>query len=308
MNKNILWGIILILLIINGLTLTLWKKQQEEVIQTSTTKIEEKIDNSDKQVVIARVGDRNIFQQELMERLLSLYGSDVLKEMINQEVVFQMAQRNNIDISDKELQVEIDFLKANSSDQIDSISLTNEDEWKKEIKYLMLLEKLITKDVVISEEELLTFYNDNQELYSIPTTYQLSHIVVGSIEEANSVIEELENGSDFSTLAMERSEDVFTASQGGNLGYIREDSGFVPDEYIEQVQNLKVGSWSKKPIKTKDGYSVLFLNDVINQKSYRFNDVKDQIRRQLAMQQTDGTLTPDTFWPQIGVEIIKETN
>ena len=64
------------------------------------------------------------------------------------------------------------------------------------------------------------FYENNKNLYNIPTSYRTSVIYSSTEAEAKEVVKELENGSSFEGLARERSTDVSSASLGGDIGYV----------------------------------------------------------------------------------------
>ena len=295
LQKNILMGIIVILLITNGLTLTVWKSNEKQVSSNNS------VVNQDAAAAVAVVGDKKITYQELIAELEANYGKDMLKELVNREVIRQMAEEKNISISSEQVDRELTLLKTVYQEGVDSSTFMNEDKWREEIKYLMLLEELLTQDVVISTQELKEFYRENEDMYHVPTTYHLYHIVVSTEAEANDVLEELNNGSNFSVLAMERSNDVFSASQGGDLGYISSNSGYVPEKYIEVVKGIEEGEWSL-PIQTEEGYAIVYVKEIIENRTYTFEDVKDQIRRQLAMQQIGGTYSAEPFWSEVGVD------
>nr|WP_239586042.1 peptidyl-prolyl cis-trans isomerase [Bacillus mesophilus] len=160
---------------------------------------------------------------------------------------------------------------------------------------------MLTKDVVIPDEDVEEFYKENQSLYDIPTTYHLSHIKVTTEEEAETVITELENGSDFSVLAMEKSIDEFTSNQGGDLGYVTVESGYIPAEYEDVLSSLNVNSW-EGPVQVGEEFAVLYLHEIMEGKEYSFDDVKEHIRRQLALGQIEGRVTAEQFWNEIEVD------
>jgi foldase protein PrsA len=177
----------------------------------------------------------------------------------------------------------------------------NDEHWKEQIELSILLEELLTKDAVISEEEMKHFYKENKHLYEIPKSYHLSHIVVKTKETAEQVRDELKNGSSFSALAMEKSIDEFSANRGGELGYVNADNGYAPDTYLEVAENLNPNEWSE-PIQVEDGYAVVILHEVIDAVTYSYEDVKDQIKRQIAIDQMNGTISVEPFWKELNVK------
>jgi foldase protein PrsA len=255
-------------------------------------------------VTLATVGTVDISEARLIEQLKKQHGQKVLKDIINKEVVFQLAKKQGIKLSAAVIEQEINFVKtmySNSIHQSENITF-DDDLIKEDVMYVLLLEEIYTRDIVISEEELINFYNENKEFYNSQDTYLVSHIVVPTLEEIDQVVEELSAGSSFSVLAMEKSVDMVTASEGGNIGYIQSDSSHVPTQYFQEVEKLEVGQWSE-PIKLKDEYAVILLKEKIAGRTYTFEQLKGQIRRQLALQQLDGEVSAEQFWDDIGVEM-----
>ena len=100
---------------------------------------------------------------------------------------------------------------------------------------------------------------------------------------------------------MERSIEEFSANEGGDIGYISEEDERYPIEYIQVAKKLKTGTYSK-PIKVEQGYAILKLEGKISGKKYAFEDVKEQIRRQIALEQMKTPVTASTFWDDAKVD------
>ena len=70
------------------------------------------------------------------------------------------------------------------------------------------------------------------------------------------IISKLKDGEDFAKLAKEYSKDEKTSSNGGSLGKVNTDS--VEEEVFSALLNLKDGSYSTSPVKTSNGYYILY--------------------------------------------------
>jgi foldase protein PrsA len=250
--------------------------------------------------VVATVGEKNISQQDWLHQLERLYGKETLKEIINREVIYQLADKYNITVSEEVIEQELTMIKA-MYNSIDHEKIADQEELRNQIKYNILLEEMLTRDVTIPEEHIQNFYDENQALYLIPTTYHLSHITVKTMEDAEMVVKELESGSDFSVLAMEKSTDEFSSNQGGDLGFVTTESGYIPEEYEPTLPSLKVNNW-EGPIQVGEEFAVIYLHEVIKGKEYSFVDVKEHIRRQLALGQIEGKVTAEQFWNEVNVD------
>ena len=49
------------------------------------------------------------------------------------------------------------------------------------------------------------------------------------------------------------------------------------------------------------GYAVIMLHEKIEGKAFTYDDVKSKIRRQIALEQMEGSVSVDPLWDEIGV-------
>lgn len=249
---------------------------------------------------IATIGGKSVTREEWLKEMEDQYGKSTLEDMINVRVVEQLAKKNNLKISKSEVDREFLLIKAvNNSFYEDEH--TTEKEWKDQIRYNILLEELLTRDIDISNKELESFYNKNKELYQFDDSYRIRHIVVKDEEEAREVLKELKGGSSFEAVAAERSTDRYTSPYGGDLGFVTEASDNIPTAYIEEAKTLKEDEWSQEPIKVSNGYAIIQLKEKLKARTFSFDEVKDQIRRQIAMDQLGDKATVKTLWKEADV-------
>ena len=249
---------------------------------------------------VATIGKKTILRQDWLNELESRYGKDVLKGMVDQKVIEEMAAKYHINVSSQDVDREFRMLQS-TTNSFSKQNSKNENKWKEQIRSNLLLEELLTKDVEISTGELESYYQKNKDLFNVPSAYHLSHIVVPKQEEADKAMQELAQGSNFSTLAMERSIDEFSANEGGDIGYISVGDERYPGQYIEVAKELKIGAYSM-PVKVEEGYAILKLDGKVGGKKYSFADVKEQIRRQIALEQMKSPASATTFWDDARVE------
>jgi foldase protein PrsA len=250
--------------------------------------------------VVATVGGDSVTREDWLYSLEQKYGEQELKQMINQKVIEKVAKKYDISVSDKEINQEYDLIRS-VYNSFDEEYTEDEETVKAQIKTDLLLEELLTRDVEISEEEMKSFYEQNEEMYSIPEMYNLKQIKVSDKAQAGQVVKELEDGSNFDVLAMERSIDVQSAHLGGEIGYIPADGELLSPEAVKELDSLKVGQWSQ-PVKSGSDYVIYLLEDIMKERNYSYDDVKSQIRRQLAIEQVETPLLPESFWDEAGVE------
>lgn len=248
---------------------------------------------------VASVDGGTITREMWLSAMEEKIGRETLKELVDQKVMEAAAKEYKISVSKKEVNTEIALLQARGEDAYVGL---NQEKERELVQSSLILEKVLTKDIVIDEKELKKQYDDQIDLYHIDTSYRLSMIKVPTAEEAEQTIKELKDGSDFSALAKEKSDDIQSASLGGDLGYVNKKTEYVDKEVIEAASNLKKGKVSKPVALSDDTYAVLILNDKIKGKKFKFKEVKNHIHRQLAMEQLPEKVTPDAFWKDFDVE------
>lgn len=250
--------------------------------------------------VVASVGKSDITRQEWLNELEARYGKDVLKDMIDQKVIKEMSVKYNIKVSEKDVEREYRILQTTYNTSSEN-KKTTEKKWKEYIRNSLLQEEILTRDVKVSEKEMKAYFEENKELFTIPDAYRVSHIIVKSSDEAKEAIKELEQGSSFSVLAMERSIEEFSANEGGDIGYLMEGDERYPSEYLQAVKNLKEDAWSD-PIQVEQGFAIVKLEGKIKGQKYPYRDVKQQIRREIALEQMKTSASATTFWDELKVE------
>lgn len=249
--------------------------------------------------VVATVGKKDITRQDLLHILEERYGENLLKDLINQEVIETLAKKYKVQISDAAVEREMLLIKTMyGTTSHDSAS---EASFRRQIEISLILEEILTKDVLVPEEELKAYYDENHSLYEIPTSYHVSQIIVKTLDEAKRVSQELEDGSNFAALAMEKSIDELSAAHGGDIGVIQEGDSTFSDDYWESVRSLQPNEWSG-PIKVEEGYAIVMLHEVIEGKSYPFEEMKNEIRRLIALEQMEDRSSVESFWDEVDVQ------
>ena len=105
------------------------------------------------------------------------------------------------------------------------------------------------------------------------------HILVKTEPEALSIIDQLNKGADFTTLAKKYSTDLGAAS-GGDLGYFTRND-MVP-AFAAAAFALKPGQYTKTPVKTQFGWHVILVVDRRVKQPPTLDQARDQVSHMLA--------------------------
>lgn len=132
----------------------------------------------------------------------------------------------------------------------------------------------------VSEDQLKQEY-DRLKTKLGDKEYNARHILVGTEDEAKSIIAQLGKKAKFEKLAA-KSMDAGSAERGGSLGWTV-PGNFVPP-FANALLNLKKGEYTKEPVQSQYGWHVIKLDDVRDLKVPPFEEIKPQLQQRLQQQ------------------------
>jgi len=220
-----------------------------------------------------------------------------------------------IDVKDEEVKdayikkfvkAKVELVKIETKDLLKDITLTDKDvknfyeehkqdfktPEKRKFKYLLLKVDDFIKEVNIPQEEIQRYYNQNQESFKEEEQVRARHILLRignkNEEDVKKQIQALLNrakaGEDFAQLAKQYSEDLASASNGGDLGYFQR--GRMVKEFEDLAFSLKIGDIGG-PVKTNFGYHIIKIEDHKPKRIKTLFEVQDEIRKLLASPQAE---------------------
>lgn len=222
-----------------------------------------------------------------VEEALSLKLS-VLDELVTNEILTELAQKEGLvatdgEVEDKFTESKSAFTEDEFQRQLKDRGLTL-DDYKQEIRRTLTIQKLYNREVeskiTVTDQEITDYFNQNRAQFNVSETqYRIAQIVVTPRKDAQirnrknddatndaeahrklaALTQKLNDGEDFSTLAMDYSEDPTTAATGGDNGYIPESALDRTDPALKKaVLSLKPGQVSPV-VALKDAYYILKL-------------------------------------------------
>jgi peptidyl-prolyl cis-trans isomerase C len=134
----------------------------------------------------------------------------------------------------------------------------------------------------VSEAEIQKAYDEAKEK-SGGKEYKVRHILLGTEDEAKSVIAALDKGAKFEDLA-KKSKDAGTRDRGGELDWMT-PGGNLDKAFSDAMVNLGKGKYTETPVHTRYGYHVIQVEDIRPLKFPPLEDVKERIEQQLKQRQ-----------------------
>ncbi|WP_329346252.1 peptidylprolyl isomerase [Vibrio natriegens] len=179
----------------------------------------------------------------------------------------------NVELTDEEIQ---DYYKANQD------NFTRPEQAK--VAYIELSAEALKTQIEVSDEEVQKYYDEHLDKYSSEEQRRVAHILVEGDDEAKAqaILDELNNGAEFATLAEEKSDDFGSAEIGGDLGWIERD---VMDPAFEEAAFAleNVGDVSEL-VKSDFGYHIIKLEELKDSVAKPFADVAAEIKQELVDQ------------------------
>jgi len=212
----------------------------------------------------------------------------VLEAMINDTLLKQQAQRFEIQVSDAEIDNQIQQIQdENNLSQAEFEQAVQEqgmdlDQYREalreEIKKNRILSNMVRQKVVVAEDEMRAFYQEHKDDYKQPKQVHLGIIVHPRKSRLEKVRQDIVSGKTRFAQAAGSVSQGPGADQGGDLGrYAWED---LKPEWREILKNLEPGELS--PVFTLQGnYALLYLKQFNDKKVQPFETVKEEIRQQL---------------------------
>lgn len=224
--------------------------------------------------------------------------SEVLKDLIDRELVFQQSRKKGIQISPDEVEKEIGAIKQRYSDpkQFEAIltqmNLT-EASLRSQIADRAAIRAYVNQEIgakiTISDTDTKAFYDGHPELFQKPEEIRARHILIKVAADANAdtksqarkkledIKKRVDGGEDFAELAKTNSEDS-SAAQGGDLGFFPKGRMVAPFETAAfALQNNQISDI----IETQFGFHLIQVVDRREAKSMGYEEVKAKINANL---------------------------
>ncbi len=222
-------------------------------------------------------------KSRLTEQGIQMPPDEVLLDQVNERLIveelqLQMGNRAGVRISDGELNATMEDIARNNNLTLDEFVSSFEtrdqtyEEFRNQIRKEMIIQRVqrgkVASSIEITEQELFAFLASEEALDQLYPEYEVAQILVPTESLANTLVEEIQSGKDFSVLAQQYSK-ASNAGNGGSLGFRKINA--MPSIFAEAVKNKSIGFVSN-PLKTGAGFQILKLTD----KRGRFVQYEDQ--------------------------------
>jgi peptidyl-prolyl cis-trans isomerase SurA len=211
-------------------------------------------------------------QQPAGEQATSL-RLNILRELIDDEILRRRAEKLGLLATDEDVDRKLSEIKSPYTKEEFDARLKEKkitlDDFKRDLRRSLTVDKVLNKEVTskinVSDQDIAEYYNAHKSEFNlIEPQYHLAQILVTTTpnqvhnlkndkaqneaearKKIDILINHLDSGDDFGTLAMNFSEDTETSGNGGDLGFAPESSLRNTDAATRDVVvKLKPGQYS----------------------------------------------------------------
>ncbi len=276
--------------------------------------------------VVAVINDSIVLRSELDARMIPVIGeaqsiadakererrieklrSQVLEEMVNEELIVQAAEAAKIEVESAEVQAALDEIKT--SNNLDDAALGQvlaaqgytlanyKQDLRRQLMRLRAINQLVAPKVNVTDEDVRARYDQMQRRSEAVSAVQLSHIlfklpenpteqqIAQAKERAATVIERVKGGQPFAQVAAEVSDDVGTKATGGELGWFQRGSLANPD-WEPVVFSMEKGD-VRGPVTGPQGMHVFHVTEIKRSDLKSYAEMKEGITRELRRKDLD---------------------
>ncbi|QTA87967.1 Chaperone SurA N-terminal domain-containing protein [Desulfonema magnum] len=224
---------------------------------------------------------------------------DILSHLIDQKLTDQETKRFGISVKEKEIDKTIERIKESNFYTDEDLrkglarqNLTME-EYRERIREQILRSKLVNMEIrsriVITKEDIKSYYDSHSEIYQGEKKYHLRHILLeipsladetGKLEikeKADAMLEKIKTGEPFENMARKYSQSS-AAAKGGDLGMFGHD--VLSPQLRETLKGMKAGEVT--PVLDTDlGYQIFLVQEIRDARAKSLEEASPEIQEKL---------------------------
>ena len=236
---------------------------------------------TDAEVAIAAVNGQPITRQDFYIALSETAGKPVLDQLIAEMLIAQAAAGAGVSVSNEEVELEFEAVRQQVGPEFEILLAQygmTADDLRKNIQISLLVFKVSTKDVIVTDEQINTYYDEHSAEFESPEMVKASHILVDTEAEAQAALDRIRAGADFGEVAAAVSMDPMTAPNGGDLGFFA--AGEMVKEFEDAAFALRAGEISGI-VETDYGYHIIQVTDRVEPRRASVEEVSGKIEQLL---------------------------
>ncbi|AQZ87632.1 peptidylprolyl isomerase [Escherichia coli] len=252
---------------------------KQAIFATPAFQVDGKFDNSRYNGILNQMGmTADQYAQALRNQLTTqqlingVAGTDFMLKGETDELAALVAQQRVV----REATIDVNALAAKqpvTEQEIASYYEQNNFMTPEQFRVSYIKLDAATMQQPVSDADIQSYYDQHQDQFTQPQRTRYSIIQTKTEDEAKAVLDELNKGGDFAALAKEKSADIISARNGGDMGWLEDAT--IPDEL--KNAGLKEKGQLSGVIKSSVGFLIVRLDDIQPAKVKSLDEVRDDI-------------------------------
>jgi parvulin-like peptidyl-prolyl isomerase len=234
------------------------------------------------------------------QRRIDKLRTQVLDDLINEELIVQAADEAHIEVDAKE--VDDAMREVKTQNKLDDAQFQQalaaqgytlaayRADLRRQLVHYKAINQIVAPKITVTDDEVRARYDQMQRRSEAVTAVRLSHILFALPERpsetevnaakarAAEAIARVKNGEDFAAVATAMTDDEGTKAGGGELGWI--ERGSLDPQWETVVFSMEKGE-VRGPISGPTGLHVFFVSEQKNSEMKSFEDLKEQLKGEL---------------------------
>lgn len=254
---------------------------KQAILSTPAFQVDGKFDNNRYNAIVNQMGmTADQYAQALRNQLTTqqlingVAGTEFMLKGETDELAALVAQQRIV----REATIDVNALAAKQSvteQEVASYYEQNKNHFMMPEQFRVSYIKLdaAAMQETASDADIQSYYDQHQDQFTQPQRNRYSIIQTKTEDEAKAVLDALNKGGDFAALAKEKSADIISARNGGDMGWLEEST--TPEEL--KNAGLKEKGQLSGVIKSSVGFLVARLDDVQPAQVKPLSEARDEI-------------------------------
>jgi len=192
---------------------------------------------------VARVNGKGISASTYLDQVSRRVGQDVLRNLIEQQIIVQWADEEKTPATKEQVQKQIDILKRDGAYD-DQVKMMGEDNLKSEIEAAQARINLARKFTKIAPQQLQQVYDSMKQRYIHGKRKQILAIINPDSIKLEEALKKIKEGKDFDEVAAEYTDRRFSMRGPIKVWVDLDQPAGMPAAIVKAAKDTKMGEVS----------------------------------------------------------------
>ncbi len=219
------------------------------------------------------------YQGEDLERRFIQKQREILNFLIEERLQIQEAKAKGYDVTQEEID--------DSLQRAPLLPGQTQEDYRNKLLMKKVFDFEVRRSVVVEDEEIERFYENNPTIFKKPPHYHLKQILITAQKEYERELARNKANSIHASWKPESSLEDLSSQfivHLEDLGWVQEDE--LQDPLSTVIKQLKPGELSQ-PVETELGFHLLAIEEISDTRVYKLEEVEQEVRALLHKQKTE---------------------